>query len=103
MGARLMLEVVYATPEKQWLTTIDVPVGTSIRAAALAAHVEQQFPRVDVAGAVLGIFGERLDDATTRSRAVKAGDRIEIYRALTLDPKELRRAKVKERRRKLSR
>lgn len=98
MVAQVRLEVAYATPGQQWLVTIDVPAGTSVREAAIVASTKLQLPGVDAARAALGIFGECLDDAVAHSRLVHAGDRIEIYRPLTLDPKELRRAKVKARR-----
>lgn len=100
MVAQVRLEVAYATPGQQWLTTIDVPAGTSVRDAAIIANTKLQLPGVDATRAALGIFGERFDDAAVTSRLVRAGDRIEIYRPLTLDPKELRRAKAKARRSK---
>lgn len=42
---------------------------------------------------VTGIFGEVCD----RSRRIESGDRIELYRALEVDPKEARRARARER------
>ena len=81
------VEVVYAEPDRQHVRTVVVREGSTLRAA-----IEQSGLLVDVAGIDLtknkvGIFNRlaRLDDI------VRHDDRIEIYRPLIADPKELRR------------
>lgn len=83
----ISVEVVYAEPDRQHVRTVVVREGSTLRAA-----IEQSGLLVDVAGIDLtknkvGIFNRlaRLDDI------VRHDDRIEIYRPLLADPKELRR------------
>ena len=84
--------MVYAAEDRQVLLTVAVPVGTSLRAAVQACAIAAQFPALDLASCPLGIFGKVVADA--ESRAVQAGDRIEIYRPLLADPKEVRRLRA---------
>ncbi|CRM06546.1 hypothetical protein [Pseudomonas sp. 22 E 5] len=86
------IEVVYAAVERQVLLAVAVAPGTSLRAAVLASGMAAQFPGVDLAGCPLGVFGKVVADAD--ARAVQAGDRIEIYRPLLVDPKEVRRLRA---------
>ncbi|MDQ0652396.1 putative ubiquitin-RnfH superfamily antitoxin RatB of RatAB toxin-antitoxin module [Pseudomonas cedrina] len=84
--------MVYAAEDRQVLLTVAVPVGISLRAAVQASGIAQQFPDLNLADCPLGIFGKVVADADTR--AVQAGDRIEIYRLLLADPKEVRRLRA---------
>lgn len=84
--------MVYAAEDRQVLLTVAVPVGISLRAAVQASGIAQQFPDLNLADCPLGIFGKVVADADTR--AVQAGDRIEIYRPLLADPKEVRRLRA---------
>ncbi|QQD27157.1 RnfH family protein [Pseudomonas simiae] len=86
------IEVVYAAVDHQVLLAVTVPAGTSLRAAVQASGIAAQFPGLDLAGCPLGIFGKVVADAEVRS--VQAGDRIEIYRPLLADPKEVRRLRA---------
>ena len=86
------IEVVYAGVDRQVLLAVAVPSGTSLRAAVGASGIAAQFPGLDLVDCPLGIFGKVVTDADTR--AVKPGDRIEIYRSLLADPKEVRRLRA---------
>jgi putative ubiquitin-RnfH superfamily antitoxin RatB of RatAB toxin-antitoxin module len=86
------IEVVYAAVDRQVLLTVVVPAGTSVRAALLRSAVDKEFPELDLAHCPVGIFGKVVADP--ESRAVQAGDRIEIYRPLLADPKEVRRLRA---------
>ncbi|WP_411382305.1 RnfH family protein [Pseudomonas sp. MPB26] len=86
------VEVVYAAEDRQVLLTVAVPVDISLRAAVQASGIAQQFPDLDLADCPLGIFGKVVADPDVR--AVQAGDRIEIYRPLLADPKEVRRLRA---------
>ncbi len=92
--AELMIrvEVVYATVDRQELLALDLPVGTSVRAGALASGMAERFPELDLAQCPLGIFGTLVGDPD--QRALEAGDRVEIYRPLRADPKEVRRLRA---------
>jgi putative ubiquitin-RnfH superfamily antitoxin RatB of RatAB toxin-antitoxin module len=86
------IEVVYAAVDRQVLLTVVVPAGTSVRAALLGSAVDKEFPELDLAHCPVGIFGKVVADP--ESRPVQAGDRIEIYRPLLADPKEVRRLRA---------
>jgi len=86
------IEVVYAAVDRQALLTLTVPVGTSVRAALLESVVAREFPELDLVNCPVGIFGRVVADPERRS--VQAGDRIEIYRPLLADPKEVRRLRA---------
>ncbi|WP_455824189.1 RnfH family protein [Pseudomonas graminis] len=86
------IEVVYAAEDRQVLLAVLVPVGTSLRAAVQNCGMAAQFPMLDLSDCPLGIFGKVVADAEVR--AVQAGDRIEIYRPLLADPKEVRRLRA---------
>lgn len=86
------VEVVYAAVDRQVLLKVAVPVGTTLRAALAESGISEQFPELDLATCPVGIFGKVIADP--ESRQVQAGDRIEIYRALLADPKEVRRLRA---------
>ncbi|MRJ23808.1 RnfH family protein [Pseudomonas haemolytica] len=86
------IEVVYAAVDRQALLAVTMPVGTSLRAAVLASGIALQFPELVLADCPLGIFGKVVADADVR--VVQPGDRIEIYRPLLADPKEVRRLRA---------
>ena len=86
------IEVAYAAVDRQVLHTISVAEGVSVRAAVHASGIAAEFPELNLAQCPLGIFGKVVADAD--SRPVQAGDRIEIYRPLLADPKEVRRLRA---------
>ena len=85
------IEVAYATPEKQHIIALQVPVGTTIAEAIERSGIREEFPDMEVGD--VGVFSKRrkLEDV------VEAGERIEIYRPLIADPKTARRKKVAQR------
>lgn len=86
------VEVVYAAVDRQVLLTVAVPTGATVRAALLESGVGGEFPELDLTHCPVGIFGKVIIDPDTR--VVQAGDRIEIYRPLLADPKEVRRLRA---------
>ncbi|VVN34358.1 Protein RnfH [Pseudomonas fluorescens] len=85
-------EVVYAAVDRQVLVSATVPAGTTVRAALLASGVGQAFAELDLANCPVGVFGKVIADPDTHQ--IQAGDRIEIYRPLLADPKEIRRLRA---------
>ncbi|HTH95589.1 MAG TPA: RnfH family protein [Rhodocyclaceae bacterium] len=86
MADVLHIEVVRAFPENQVLIPLELPVGSTLRQALEVAHL----PDVDMATGKFGIYGKlAVPDTILRDR-----DRIEIYRPLIADPKEVRRARA---------
>ncbi|VVP71171.1 Protein RnfH [Pseudomonas fluorescens] len=86
------VEVVYAAVDRQVLLSVTVAPGTSIRGALLKSGVGEAFPELDLAACPVGIFGKIITDPDVR--LVQSGDRIEIYRPLLADPKEVRRLRA---------
>ncbi|NBF02491.1 RnfH family protein [Pseudomonas sp. Fl5BN2] len=88
----ITIEVVYAAVDRQLLLKVDVPDGVTLRTALLASSIEEQFPELDLASCPVGIFGKQIIDP--ERHVIQAGDRIEIYRPLLADPKEVRRLRA---------
>ncbi len=86
-GSMIAVEVVFALPERQVLVGVSVPAGASVADAIEASGIAAQFPGVVLDTLDAGIWGRVAD----RSTVLKAGDRVELYRALEIDPKEARR------------
>lgn len=86
------IEVVYAAVDRQVLRTVSVAEGLTVRAALLKSGIEAEFPELDLASCPLGIFGKVVADPEVR--LIQAGERIEIYRPLLADPKEVRRLRA---------
>ena len=81
------VEVVFALPEKQSLRTLLVAAGTSVAEVVAKSGLLEALPDDSLAEMTLGVWGREVE----KNRIVKAGDRIEIYRPLQLDPREARR------------
>ncbi|MGC5703405.1 RnfH family protein [Pseudomonas sp. NFXW11] len=88
----IAIEVAYAGVDRQLLVSLEVPQGTTLRAALQACVMGEQFAELDLASCPVGIFGKQV--TAPESRVLEAGDRIEIYRPLLADPKEVRRLRA---------
>lgn len=92
MAEMLHIEVVYALPAKQQLVTLQLPAGSSVRQAIDASGLLQKHPEIDLTKNKIGIFAKLTKpDAVLRDR-----DRVEIYRPLIADPKEVRKQRAAE-------
>jgi putative ubiquitin-RnfH superfamily antitoxin RatB of RatAB toxin-antitoxin module len=93
----ITVEVAYALPHKQALLEIQVPVGTTVLEAAQRSGVGEKFEGVDLDNAKFGIYAK----VVAPTQVLREGDRVEVYRPLVADPKEVRKARAaraKERR-----
>lgn len=81
------VEVAYARPDRQFLLKIRVPHGTTARDAVRLSGIRGECPEIDLDSAPLGIFGKKVKADV----ALSEGDRVEIYRPLLADPREVRR------------
>lgn len=83
--------VAYATATQQFHITVPFTEGMSaadaIRLSGLAEQV--QLPAV----LSLGIFGVKIE---SDAHLLQAGDRLEIYRPLTVNPKDIRRLRAQK-------
>ena len=81
------VEVAYARPERQLILSVEVPSGTTAQEAIRLSGIEEEFPEIDLAKNRIGVFGKLCKP----DRVLQAGERVEIYRPLTADPKQVRR------------
>jgi uncharacterized protein len=87
----MRVEVAYAAPDRQLIKSLEISEAATIKEAILASKIIDDFPEIDLDTAKVGIFS-RLASLTT---LLKSGDRVEIYRPLTIDPKAARRRRAK--------
>jgi uncharacterized protein len=92
MPDKIMIEVAYALPKKQIIIPVLVPKGVSVKEAIELSGVLAKFEDIDLSTSQVGIFGK----VTTLDKTLRNHDRIEIYRPLVADPKEIRRKRVAE-------
>ena len=90
MSAKTLVEVAYATPAKRIILEGEIDAGTSPRDAIKVSGIDQHFPEIDLENCELGVFGK----VVAADYVLQDGDRIEIYRALIADPKEVRRQRA---------
>lgn len=86
----ISVEVAYATPEEQRIISLEVVPGTTLRQAIEQSGILEHFSEIDLGNAKVGIFGKlkKLDET------LHAGDRVEIYRPLIADPKQVRKQRA---------
>lgn len=86
--SKIHVEVAYALPEKQKIIALDVEDGCTVREAVRRSNIVAFFPDLDIETAKVGIFGKAIRNAD--EQVLKAGERVEIYRELKVDPKQAR-------------
>lgn len=90
--ASIYVEVIYALAETQPLLRVQLAEGATVDDAIRASGVLDAFPDIDLAKNKVGIFSKLIKlDETVRDK-----DRVEIYRPLIADPKEVRRKRAEE-------
>lgn len=90
MPEPIRVEVVYPLPQEQEIFSIQMPAGATVRQAVEACGILQKYPEIDLANNKLGVFAKLVKpDAPLRDR-----DRVEIYRPLIADPKEVRKQRA---------
>lgn len=88
----MLVEVAYISANgQQALLSIDIPSGTSVQQVIEKSGILQQFPEIDLQKNKVGIFSQTVE----LKRIVNEDERIEIYRPLTLDPKQARMLRTK--------
>jgi hypothetical protein len=88
----IAVEVVYALADKQKLLRLSLPYGTTMRQAVEQSGMQVHFPDLDLVNSPLGIFGKAV--AKPQERVLEDGERVEIYRPLIADPKEVRKQRA---------
>mgnify|MGYP003376446199 CR=1 FL=1 len=90
--ALIRVEIAYARPDEQVIIPIDVPEGATLEQAIIQSRIQERFPEIQLQGAKVGVFGK----LGKLSATVRSGDRVEIYRPLLADPKEVRKKRAAE-------
>ncbi|WP_414855558.1 RnfH family protein [Mangrovibacter phragmitis] len=90
MLPEITVEVVYALPEKQYLRKVTLTEGATLQQAIEASGLLALRTDINLEKNKVGIYSRpaKLNDT------VQDGDRVEIYRPLTADPKALRRMRA---------
>lgn len=92
MPDRITVEVAYALPSEQLIIPVLVAPDTTAEAAVRLSGILEKFPDIDLNVNKIGIFGK----LTKLDTVLRAHDRVEIYRPLIADPKEVRRQRAAE-------
>jgi putative ubiquitin-RnfH superfamily antitoxin RatB of RatAB toxin-antitoxin module len=87
----ITVEVVHLDEDRQWLRRVEVVEGSTVIQAINQSRIAETIPAGRFDPERLGIFSKRV----TADHIVQAGDRIEIYRPLILDPMEARRRRAR--------
>ncbi len=89
---KIKIEVVYALPHEQILLKMDVPAQTTLAEAVKLSGLKDKFPEIDLEKGKFGLYG-KLSKADV---VLREKDRVEIYRPLIADPKEVRKKRAEE-------
>ena len=86
----MQIEVAYALEDKQTLLNIEVDEGTTLKQAIELSGLLTLYPQIDLTKDKTGIFGKiaKLDTILRKK------DRVEIYRPLIADPKQVRKERA---------
>lgn len=88
----IRVEVVYALPAHQEIVGLTLPTGATLMQAVEASGLLAKYPDIDPGKTKYGVFAKLTKaDAVLRDR-----DRVEIYRPLIADPKEVRKKRAAE-------
>ena len=86
----MIVEVAYALPDNQSLITLEVEEGTTIKEAIEASGVLDTYGQIDLTRDKVGIFSKLV----TLDTVLREKDRVEIYRPLIADPKQVRKERA---------
>ncbi|MEE2730928.1 MAG: RnfH family protein [Pseudomonadota bacterium] len=88
----IQVEVAYALPEKQMIIPITVKKGTTMFDAVVQSGIADKFEGLDVNTIPMGVFGKA--ERKPKERVLEEGERVELYRPLIADPKEVRKKRA---------
>jgi hypothetical protein len=86
----MQIAVAYSEPASQIWLRIEVPEDSTLEQAIIRSGILRQFPDIDLTVQTVGIFGK----PATLDATLQPGDRIEIYRGITADPKTTPRRRM---------
>ncbi len=91
-SATIQVEVVYGLAHKQKLLSLPINQGTTVEQAIIESGMLSLFPEIDLSENKVGIWNK----AVKLSAILEDLDRIEIYRPLIADPKEVRKRRAEK-------
>lgn len=93
MGEEIQVEVAYGLEREQVVLQVRLPKGATVAEAILRSGMLERYPEIDLRRSGVGVYGRLVRfDASLHDR-----DRVEVYRPLNADPKEVRRKRARER------
>jgi putative ubiquitin-RnfH superfamily antitoxin RatB of RatAB toxin-antitoxin module len=92
MMNQIEIEIVYGVPQKQEILVVTVDEGCTVEQAIMASGISNLFTEIDLAIHKVGIWNKVVKLETV----LKNLDRIEIYRPLLADPKEVRKRRAEK-------
>ena len=87
---KIFVEIALAMPEKQELLKLDLAAGSTVAEAIEQSEIMAMFEGLELDASKVGVFGQKV----AMDQVLQNGDRVEIYRALLVDPKEVRRQRA---------
>lgn len=89
---KMPVEVAYALADRQVILVVEVAPDATLEDAIRASGILEQYPDIDLAKNRVGVFGK----LGKPGDILHAGDRVEIYRPLIADPKQVRKQRAAE-------
>ncbi|MFL9591877.1 RnfH family protein [Aeromonas schubertii] len=90
MSEQILVEVAYALPDRQTVIPLRLGAGTTARQAIEASGILDKHPEIDLSVNKIGIYSRPVKE----SEPLQDGDRVEIYRPLIADPREMRKKRA---------
>ena len=87
---KIQVEVVLAMPERQVLVSLEIPASSTVADAISRSGLPESFEGFELNLTMVGIFGKKVSP----EQVLRDGDRVEIYRPIIADPKEVRRQRA---------
>jgi len=89
---KIEVEVAFADPKKQLIIPLMVEPGTTVGEAINLSQIAKEFPDYNMDELNVGVFSK----SCKRDQVLKEFQRVEIYRPLIADPKEVRKKRAAE-------
>ncbi len=87
VAQQINVEVAYARDDSQLILKLRVKPGTTLEQAVVQSGILKLYPEINTKINKMGVFGK----LGKKTAELSEGDRVEIYRPLIADPKEVRR------------
>lgn len=92
---KIRVEVAFALAEKQALLSLEVDPGTTMYDAVVRSRIAEQFPGlIDPDRIPMGIYSKV--EPNPRTKVLRDGDRVELYRPLVIDPNDSRKERAQK-------